>query len=126
LGEGHPVLPNQGEGEDLELNVPERVALLELLADVEGNFLTLKILRKLREELSFSEEEIKEFNLVELGGKITWERGADKDVKMGNKAREIAVDALKRRDAAGTLRDRHFTLYEKMVPPEAGDTPLSA
>ncbi len=101
----------------MELNVPERVALLELLADVEGNFLTLKILRKLREELSFSEEEIKEFNLVESGGKITWERGGDKDVKMGDKARGIAVDALKRHDTAGTLRDRHYTLYEKMVEP---------
>ena len=106
----------------MELSVPERVALLELLADVEGNFLTLKILRKLREELSFSEEEIKAFGLVESGGKITWERGGGKDVTMGNKARQIAVETLKQRDIAGTLRDRHYSLFEKLVEPTEVET----
>lgn len=44
----------------MELNIMERVKLLETLPP-EGDILTLKILRKLRETLSFNEEELKLF-----------------------------------------------------------------
>jgi len=44
----------------MELDIMERVKLLEALPS-EGDLLTLKILRKLRESLSFSEAELKTF-----------------------------------------------------------------
>ena len=44
----------------MELNIMERLKLLEALPP-QGDLLTLKILRKLREALSFSEEELKTF-----------------------------------------------------------------
>lgn len=40
----------------MKLNVMERITLISLLPE-SGNFVTLKIVRKLRETLSFSEEE---------------------------------------------------------------------
>ena len=43
----------------MELTTVERLKLLEVLPS-EGDILTLKILRKLRETLSFNEEELKE------------------------------------------------------------------
>lgn len=42
----------------MKLNIWERLKLLEILPN-EGNRLNLKIMRKLRESLSFSEEELK-------------------------------------------------------------------
>jgi hypothetical protein len=47
----------------MELTILERVKLLELLPP-QGDLLTLKILRKLRESLSFSEAELKTFSRV--------------------------------------------------------------
>lgn len=44
----------------MELTIQERVKLLEILP-AQGDLLTLKILRKLRETLSFSEEELTKF-----------------------------------------------------------------
>jgi len=44
----------------MELTILERIKLLEVLPP-QGDLLTLKILRKLRETLSFSEEELKSF-----------------------------------------------------------------
>lgn len=45
----------------MELSIMERIKLLEVLPQ-QGDLLTLKILRKLRESLSFSEEELKTFS----------------------------------------------------------------
>jgi len=45
----------------MELDIMERVKLLEVLPS-EGDLITLKILRKLRETLSFSEAELKTFD----------------------------------------------------------------
>lgn len=47
----------------MELTILERIKLLEVLPK-EGDLLTLKILRKLRESLSFSEDELKTFGAV--------------------------------------------------------------
>uniref|UniRef100_A0A6M3KFQ2 Uncharacterized protein n=1 Tax=viral metagenome TaxID=1070528 RepID=A0A6M3KFQ2_9ZZZZ len=47
----------------MKLNIMERVKLLETLP-AEGDLLTLKILRKLRESLSFSEAELKTFGVL--------------------------------------------------------------
>lgn len=47
----------------MELTIIERLKLLEVLPK-EGDLLTLKILRKLRESLSFSEDELTAFDTV--------------------------------------------------------------
>ena len=100
----------------MELQVGERLVLLSLLPQ-EGDFTTLKILRGLREDLSFSEEEHKNYNFKEEDNFVFWatEKDTPKDVQIGEKATDIIVDALKKLNEAKKLKDEHFNLYEKFV-----------
>lgn len=96
------------------LNVTNRITLLGILP-VQGDFLTLKIVRTLREELSFSEEEIKALNLQQReGNQVTWDMTAEpnKDVQIGEKATDIVVAALKALDEKKQLTQQHYELYE--------------
>ena len=101
---------------NMNLQVGERLVLLSLLPK-EGDFTTLKIIRELREGLSFSEEEHKTYNFKQEGDLVFWdtEKDTPKDVPIGEKATDIIVDALKKLNEAKKLRDEHFNLYEKFV-----------
>ena len=102
----------------MELNVFERLNLLNILPK-EGTFITLKIVRQLREALSFSEDEIKVLNFQQniKEGTIQWNTAADiiKDVAIGEKATDMVVDALKELDKQKKLTEQHIGLYEKFV-----------
>jgi len=83
----------------------------------EGNFITLKVVRKLRESLSFSEEEIKQYKFVQSEGRVTWDDKAEqsKEIELGEKAMDIISEALKKLNEDKKLKDEHFTIYEKFV-----------
>jgi len=103
----------------MELQISERLVLLSILP-VEGDFTTLKIVRKLRESLSFNEEEHKLYKFKQEEGKVFWDNdaGDSKDIDIGEKAQDIIVNALEKLNQDKKLRDEHFSLYEKFV----GDT----
>ncbi len=100
------------------LHMSERLMLLSILPK-EGNFLTLKIVRKLREDLSLSEAEHKEYDFKALDdGRVAWSKEADaqpKEITIGEKATDIIVEALTALDKSNKLTDAHFTLYEKFL-----------
>ena len=100
----------------MELRIVERYNLLGILP-LEGDFTTLKIVRELRESLSYSEEEHKNHNFRQEGTMVLWDNdtGETKDIQIGEKASDIIVDALKKLNDDKKLRDEHFTLYEKFV-----------
>lgn len=100
----------------MKLEVGERLVLLSILP-VEGDFTTLKIVRKLRESMSFSEEEHKALKLKQDGGVFTWEPRPEsaKDIHIGEKAKDIIQGSLKKLNDEKKLRDEHFTLYERFV-----------
>lgn len=101
----------------MELGVFDRLILLNILPK-EGNFTTLKIVRKLREDLSFSEEEHKELEFkFEKDGRVQWKQEADKpkEIEIGEKATDIIVDVLKKLNNDKKLKDEHYNLYEKFV-----------
>lgn len=108
----------------MKLAVGERYVLLDILPK-EGSYTTLKIVRKLREALSFSEEDVKAFKLEEIplgDGKINirWDLTApDAEIAIGEKATDIIVRALQELDKQGTLTDREFSLYAKFIEPAA-------
>lgn len=144
----------------MKLTIVERTRLLEVLPAQE-NILTLKILRKLRETLSFSEEELKTFearneyrcpyraedkngkretcdNIGFFTEQPTCDKhkllmlptgrmnifippesvSLEKEIHLGNKAKEIASNALKRLNDSKQLTEADIGLYEKFFPPE--------
>ena len=105
----------------MELSVIDRLLLLSVLQPSEADLITLRIVRKLREELSFSEEELAVLNFRQEVNQTLWESGGDipKEVEIGPKATRIVVDALKGLDQAKRLRMEHLGLCDKFgVEPE--------
>ena len=102
----------------MKLTVFERVVLLGILPE-QGNFLTLKIVRQLREGLSFTETELKALDLKQNGDQVTWNPAAANpegtEIIIGEKATDIIVEALKKLNDEGKLMEQHFTLYEKFI-----------
>jgi hypothetical protein len=100
----------------MELTVFERLILLNALPK-EGDFITLKIVRKLREDLSFSEEEHKILNFKQDENSLHWNIDGDilKNIEIGTKAMEIICDVLKKLNDSKKLTEQHYSLYEKFV-----------
>lgn len=103
----------------MKLNVLNRLLLLNLLPK-EGDITTLRIIRKLQEELSFSEEEHKALNFTEDGTALNWTSSADvpKEVSIGVKASAIIVDVLEKRNAEKKLTAEFLPLYDLFIPVE--------
>ena len=99
----------------MKLSVNDRLILLGVIPR-EGDFTTLKIVRNMRDELSFTEEEHKKLNFRQEGDMTYWEEGLeDKEVNFGEKATDIIVDAFKKLNDQKKLRIEHMELYEKFV-----------
>ena len=104
----------------MKLNIEERLMLLGVLPQ-EGNFVTLKIVRKLKEELSFSEEELAKYKIVQdpKNNQVKWNAEADskdqKDIKMGGEATALIVKSLKDLDKDNKLVPQQLSLYEKFM-----------
>lgn len=103
----------------MELNVLDRLLVLGLLP-AEGDITTLRIVRKLREDLSFSEQEHEALHLTQEEGRITWEQqGATvKDVPLGPKATACIVKALSALSEQGKATAQHLDLFDKFIPGE--------
>jgi hypothetical protein len=102
----------------MKLDVGERIRLLAILPE-KGNLLTLKIVRTLRDDLSFSEKEHKDMKLNITADRITWDdKAKKKDVKIGDQAKEMIVKSLKELDAKEELTLPDIALWEKFVGEE--------
>lgn len=106
----------------MQLNIKNRIVLLGLLP-AEGDITTLKIVRQLREALSFTEQEHEDCRIVQSGGQITWNPEADpkKDIPIGSKARKVIEDAFTKANQAKKLTADHIDLYELFFPTEDAD-----
>lgn len=97
----------------MELTIGERMALLNILP-AEGDLTSIKIVRKLRESLSFSEDELKEYKIEVLdGGQVKWDSNAVKNVKIRAKARSLIVGILHKLDDDGKVVEQLLSLFEK-------------
>lgn len=101
----------------MKLSVKERIHLLGILP-MESDFSTLKIVRNLQSDLSFSEEEVKATNLVLKDNTYSWkdENDPQKDVQIGEKATDIIVAELKKLNIQKKLPMMMIDLYEKFIP----------
>jgi len=100
----------------MNLSVLERLVILKALP-VEGNYATLKILTNLRMSLSFTEEEMKAWEIVTNPetGQVTWQNNGEADIPIGEKATDIIVDAFKKLDGSNKLPVGSMSAYEKFI-----------
>lgn len=106
----------------MKLNIPERFALLGVLP-AEGNIITLRIVRELQTQLSFTEAEIEHYNmknqqLPDGNLSITWNpelANETKDIEIGKAAKGVITDALKRLNSMNKLHVSMLPIYEKFV-----------
>ncbi len=100
----------------MELNVADRMSLLSILPP-QGDITTLRIVRELREALSFTEAELTDFGIVTEGQTVHWD-GANngvKEVDIGPKATDIIVTNLKAKDHEQALTESHLPLWDKFI-----------
>lgn len=106
----------------MKLNIAERIALMGILPQ-QGNAVTLRIIRELQGELSFTEEELKHYGIENhpqpSGGiTITWNpelSQEEKDIEIGEAAEGVITAQLKRLDAQNQLHVSMLPIYERFV-----------
>ena len=100
----------------MELNVLERILLVQTLPS-EGSFTNLKLLRLVKEALSFDEEENKSLNFVMDGDMMRWDESAAivKDVEIGDVVHKLIKKKLMALDEQEKLTENHISLYDKFV-----------
>ena len=98
----------------MKLAVLDRLILLNVIPQ-EGDFTTLKIVRNMKDDLSFSEEEHKQLNFCTKDERLSWNMELEKEINFGEKATGIITDAFKKLSEQKKLRIEHMELYEKFV-----------
>ena len=99
----------------MELSIKERILLLNTLP-AEGDITTIRIVRQLREALSFSEQEHDDHGIKQEDGQIHWnESGYSKDIEFGPKASKLAAKVLKKLSDGDKLTLDYIGLYDKFV-----------
>ena len=106
----------------MKLNVLERLLALSVLPE-EGDFVTLKVIRRGKMELSFSEDELKKYKVknVEVetpDGKkqnTQWDSSVEQEteIKLGSKVISLVSEGLEKLNKDKKLKEEHYTLYEK-------------
>lgn len=98
----------------MKFSVAERMNLLGVLP-VKGDMTTIVIVRNLREDASFSEQEHKDFEIITEGERVSWnaDKVTEKEIMVGDKAREIIKKSLKELDKAQELTEGTALLYER-------------
>jgi hypothetical protein len=101
----------------MNLSVLERIVVLKVLP-AEGDYATLKILTNLRMALSFTEEEIKAWDIRSdpTNNRTTWKVEGVADIPIGERATDIIVTALKKLDREKKLSVQDMSVYEKFIP----------
>lgn len=100
----------------MELQLLDRLLLLKALPR-EGSFATLKIIQKLKMDLALTEAEYADLEVKEGNGTLTWNPDKDtpREIPIGEKANDIIVMALKKRDRDGELTEQELPVYEKFI-----------
>lgn len=95
-------------------SVIDRALIMQLLP-AEENVLTLRIIRKIKDEIGFSEEELKQIKMVD-GGNISKQQTLPaKEIEIGEKGFDVIATALKQLNDRKKLTELHIPLYERFV-----------
>lgn len=99
----------------MKLSVMDRLLILNLdTMPKVGNIITMRIKQQLINDAGFSEQELKDFNIKQDGGNVTWNKDAeDKEIEVGEQALKMLTEAL---DKSENLNEAYISLYDKLVP----------
>ena len=95
----------------MQLDLVERLTLLGTLPE-RGDIVTIKVIRKLRESLAPTEEEIQQYGLRSQDWEIQSGLGIS-EIIISEVQRGIIVDALREGDQKKQLTIQHLSLWEK-------------
>ena len=106
----------------MKLNISERFALLGVLPQ-QGNAITLRIVRELQNRLSFTEEELKHYNVQnhanpDGSARVTWTpelSEEETDIPIGEAATGVIKEQLTKLNAQNQLHVTMLPLYDKFV-----------
>ncbi len=101
-----------------KLSIGDRIILLQILP-VESDYLTYKVINELRMNLSFSEQEIKDYQIKsekhEGGLTTTWKDGLIKEITIGEASKSVLKEAFVNIEKAKKLNAQNVHLYEMFV-----------
>lgn len=102
----------------MQLRIVDRFSLLGVLPEA-GNFVTMKLIADLRSALGFSEDELKEAEIVVSPetGRVSWngECALMKDVDIGDATKSVVSGALKKLNDENKLTAQLLDIYEQFV-----------
>ena len=108
----------------MKLSVKDRLVLINILP-AQGDFKTMKYLRKYREALSFSEEEQEALNFKndEKTGLVNWEaeKVDDKEIVAKKPVAKVIRETLEKLDKDEKLTSDTMDLYEKFIGDDEED-----
>lgn len=99
-----------------KLNVGERLSILQILP-VEGNFVTLKLIRDLKAKVGLNAEEFETYNIIQTGSTVTWNASGNEEKEIDFREKEIDIisEELKKLNDNKKLLENQFNIYEKFV-----------
>ena len=102
--------------EGIKLNVLERIKLMDILPK-EGNLIYWKILKGLKEKISFTEEGITNYSIKVTDGKIFWnpQQDSGKDFELSDAEKGIIIDAFKKLNEQNKITEDILSLAEKFL-----------
>lgn len=105
----------------MNFTISDRLALLNVLP-MQGNIVTLRVVQELKMSLSFSEEEMEKWKIVNQkvdgGAIVTWDEdfaNETKDIEIGKATATVIKQELVRQSNQGKLRFDAVPLYERFV-----------
>ena len=98
----------------MELNIKQRLMLLQVVPVENVRMTDLRIARELQLKLGFTEEEQQRFGFAQADDRLTWNQEADVpvDIKIGPRAHVLIQDALKKLDEEQKLTLDHVDIWE--------------
>ncbi len=100
----------------MKLNVNERLVIVGVIPE-KGNFKTMTTVEKLRKVLHLSEEEVKEYELKQVGETLAWnEKGIErKEIEISELGMEIVIEAFEKLDKKEELTYVHqYPVFKRL------------
>jgi len=105
----------------IPLSVFERIFLFSNLPP-KSDITTIRAVRQLRTDLSFTDDELKEYGIESekdkngnLTGRIRWDvdKVKDKNIEFSTGMMKVCVNILKKFNETGEVTEQHIPLYDK-------------